>query len=46
MKEDFIQDPVWSPYCDMIAWMGYNNPNMPWDDSKICLGDLNGNYNL
>lgn len=41
---DFIQDPVWSPNGKMIAWMSYNNPNMPWNNSKIYIGNLNGDY--
>jgi sugar lactone lactonase YvrE len=32
---DFYMQPVWHPDGNRIAWVEWNNPNMPWDGSLL-----------
>jgi dipeptidyl aminopeptidase/acylaminoacyl peptidase len=32
--------PVWRPDGQTIAWIAWNHPNMPWDGTRLMLGEL------
>ncbi len=32
---DFVSDPRWSPDGASLAWLEWNHPAMPWDDSTL-----------
>ncbi len=32
---DFVSDPRWSPDGTSLAWLEWNHPAMPWDDSTL-----------
>jgi dipeptidyl aminopeptidase/acylaminoacyl peptidase len=37
---DFYMQPVWHPDGRRIAWVEWDHPNMPWDDTRICAAQL------
>lgn len=37
---DFYMHPAWSPDARKIAWVSWNHPNMPWDETELHLGEL------
>ena len=37
---DFAWDPAWSPDGRFVAWHEWDVPAMPWDRSRIVVGDL------
>lgn len=41
---DFYMQPTWSPDSQTdakkIAWISWNHPNMPWDESELHLGEV------
>lgn len=37
---DFYGSPVLSPNGKQLAWVQWDHPNMPWDDSTLMLGDI------
>lgn len=39
---DFYMQPAWHPSGEMIAWVEWNHPDMPWDASSVKLGKLGG----
>ena len=39
---DFYMQPAWHPDGDQIAWVEWDHPNMPWDQTRIKLGRLAG----
>ena len=34
---DFYMQPAWHPGGEQIAWVSWDHPNMPWDDSSLYL---------
>ncbi len=41
---DFIRDPVWSPCGTYLAWIEWDNPNMPWDASRVVVANANRDF--
>lgn len=40
---DFYNYPRWHPEGSRLAWISWNHPYMPWDSSRLSLGELNEN---
>jgi dipeptidyl aminopeptidase/acylaminoacyl peptidase len=36
----FYMQPCWHPEGRMLAWVGWNEPNMPWDGTALYLAEL------
>jgi dipeptidyl aminopeptidase/acylaminoacyl peptidase len=43
---DFYSSPCLSPDGSRLAWITWNHPNMPWDDTELWLGELKTNGSL
>jgi len=39
---DFYMQPAWHPNGKMIAWAEWDHPHMPWDASRIKVGNVGG----
>ncbi len=39
---DFYMQPVWHPSGERIAWVEWDHPNMPWNESRVVLAELEG----
>jgi len=39
---DFYLQPIWHPGGDMIAWMEWDHPYLPWQAGRIKLGEVGG----
>jgi dipeptidyl aminopeptidase/acylaminoacyl peptidase len=39
---DFYMQTAWHPSGEMLAWVEWNHPNMPWDGSEVKLARLTG----
>ena len=38
---DFYANPVWSAARNKIAWLEWDHPHMPWDQTRLCIAELN-----
>lgn len=38
--DDFYMQPSWHPDGTHIAWVAWNQPNMPWDGTVLHLGEI------
>ncbi|HEX7596892.1 MAG TPA: prolyl oligopeptidase family serine peptidase [Polyangia bacterium] len=39
---DFYMHPAWHPAGKQLAWVEWDHPNMPWDGTRLMLGQLGG----
>ena len=39
---DFYMQPAWHPDGKHLAWVEWDNPNMPWDGTRLMLASLAG----
>ncbi len=37
---DFYMQPAWHPDGNMIAWIEWNHPNMPWDGTRLQVASM------
>ena len=37
---DFYMQPAWRPDGRQVAWIAWDHPNMPWDGTRLYLGEL------
>jgi len=37
---NFLMQPAWHPGGTRIAWVAWNHPFMPWQESTLCVADL------
>ena len=37
---DFYMQPTWHPSGGRIAWIEWDHPNMPWDSTRLFMGQL------
>jgi dipeptidyl aminopeptidase/acylaminoacyl peptidase len=37
---DFVSSPRISPDCSSLAWVQWDHPSMPWDDTQLLVRDL------
>ena len=40
---DFYMHPCWHPDGTMVAWISWDHPNMPWDETRLHLATLEMN---
>lgn len=41
---DFYMQPVWHPQGEKIAWVEWDHPQMPWDGTRLMVGELKGQH--
>ncbi|MEJ2079175.1 MAG: LpqB family beta-propeller domain-containing protein [Acidobacteriota bacterium] len=39
-EDDFLMQPCWHPSDDRIAWISWNHPFMPWQQTRLRVADL------
>ena len=43
---DFVAAPRLSPDGKQLAWVAWDHPNMPWDDTMLYLADVTSDGSL
>lgn len=43
---DFVTSPALSQDGSRLAWVQWDHPNMPWDDTSLCVADLDADWRL
>jgi dipeptidyl aminopeptidase/acylaminoacyl peptidase len=43
---DFYSSPVLNPNGNKLAWLTWNHPNLPWDESQLWLAEIQEDGNL
>jgi len=43
---DFYNYPRWNPANNQIAWISWDHPHMPWDESYLWLADLDSSTEI
>ncbi len=43
---DFVSNPIISPNQEMLAFVAWNHPHMPWENSELWLGDIKDNLTI
>ena len=43
---DFYMQPTWHPQGKYLAWVEWDNPHMPWDQTRLKIAKVNQNPNL
>lgn len=43
---DFYSSPRLSPDNSQLAWLSWNHPNMPWDNTQLYLAEINNDGSL
>jgi dipeptidyl aminopeptidase/acylaminoacyl peptidase len=38
--DDFYMQPAWHPDGEMLVWVAWDHPNMPWNGTRLVLGTL------
>lgn len=39
---DFYLQPTWHPQCEFVAWVEWDHPCMPWQGSRVKIGEVGG----
>ena len=39
---DFVSSPRWSPDGQLLCWVEWEHPNMPWDETRLCVREEGG----
>lgn len=39
---DFYMQPTWHPNGELVAWVEWDHPDMPWDSSRVKMGEVGG----
>lgn len=41
---DFYMQPAWHPSGEFLAWVDWDHPNMPWDGTRLMVGNLGAEF--
>jgi dipeptidyl aminopeptidase/acylaminoacyl peptidase len=43
---DFVSTPRWSPDGDLLCWLEWNHPDMPWDATRLRVRSADGEHGV